>query len=393
MHNDILSNLKRNYIAYQSNCDILNNVKGVYFGIDPSANMLHLGHIIMLFLIKYLYSLGINIYLVIGVGTIFIGGDPSDKSVRRSIIDMSVINNNYNCLYNQLLYIFNNNNIYVDILNNYDWLNNLNYIDFVRNFYTLYSFNRIMSHSFLKDRLKLVRSIGMNEIIYSLIQGYDYYYLFKKYGCNLQVGGYDQIVNMSVGLHFISKKLNHNVDYLAMPLLVNRNNEKVSKTDSNKFSIENNMSISLWYKIRSIDDYIVDYIYNVISLIINCNIVNINDKKIYVANQCISFIYGEQVFSIVDNFIKGYRLSKSDLYTIFKVFDVSYNCIDFRKLLIISGIAISINIAKTLINSGAVEILLYGIVTKYIVSIDNVDQYYIVRCGLYYFAIRDIEHP
>ena len=185
--------------------ELINNGKAVfYIGFDPTADSLHVGHFMALCLMKRLQMAGNKPIALIGGGTGMIG-DPSGKTDMRKMLTPEIIQ--HNC----------------------DWLLDLNYINVLREVGACFSVNRMLGFECYKQRME--RGLSFLEFNYMIMQSYDFYTLYKKYGCNLQFGGDDQWSNMIGGMELIRKKLQGNANAMTITLLTNSEGKKMGKTE------------------------------------------------------------------------------------------------------------------------------------------------------------------
>ena len=200
-----------------------------YLGIDPTADSIHLGHLCSLRTFRFLQEAGHQGILVIGGATAAIG-DPSGRTDLRSMLERNSIDNNLNQIKK-----FSERFIKTDgerpaiILNNNDWMKNYSYVDFLRDVGTHFNVNVMLSAEAYKKRLA-TGGLTFLEMGYMPIQSFDFEYLYKTYGCILQVGGSDQWGNMVAGTGLIRKKHDKLVDVMTTPLLLNSRGEKMGKT-------------------------------------------------------------------------------------------------------------------------------------------------------------------
>lgn len=161
-----------------------------YIGFDPTADSLHVGHLLLMLAAHHLQIAGHNPFILLGGGTSVIG-DPSGRTNLRKVIDKTVISHNISCLQKQLgnLVSFEGKNA-AKMINNADWLLNVKWIEFLQKVGVHFSINKMLAAEVLKLRLK--KGLLFSELSYMLMQAYDFFYLFSKYGVNLQIGGSDQ---------------------------------------------------------------------------------------------------------------------------------------------------------------------------------------------------------
>ena len=207
-----------------------------YTGFDCTANCLHVGSLLQLMLLRWLQNTGNKPIVLIGGGTTKIG-DPSGKDETRKILNESTIAKNLKGIEQVILKFikFNKTANGAILVNNSEWLDNLNYIDFLRNFGRHFSVNRMLSFDSVKTRLDRQQNLSFLEFNYMIIQAYDYYYLNKKFSCNVQFGGSDQWGNIINGIDLIKKtsvleNKNTNVHAITSPLITNSNGQKMGKT-------------------------------------------------------------------------------------------------------------------------------------------------------------------
>ena len=209
-----------------------------YTGFDCTANCLHVGSLLQLMLLKWLQITNNKPIVLIGGGTTKIG-DPSGKDETRKILNEDTINNNLLGIKEVILKFikFDDTNNGGILVNNADWLDGIKYIDFLRTFGRHFSVNRMLTFDSVKSRLDREQNLSFLEFNYMITQAYDYYYLNKKFGCNVQFGGSDQWGNIINGIDLI-KKTNlsetgyKNVHAITSPLITTSNGQKMGKSAS-----------------------------------------------------------------------------------------------------------------------------------------------------------------
>lgn len=224
---------ERGLIAQITNEDevreLINNGKAVfYIGFDPTADSLHVGHFMALCLMKRLQMAGNKPIALIGGGTGMIG-DPSGKTDMRKMLTPEIIQHNCNCFKKQMSKFIDFSDGKAMMVNNADWLLDLNYINVLREVGACFSVNRMLSFECYKQRME--RGLSFLEFNYMIMQSYDFYTLYKKYGCNLQFGGDDQWSNMIGGMELIRRKLQGNANAMTITLLTNSEGKKMGKTE------------------------------------------------------------------------------------------------------------------------------------------------------------------
>ncbi|MDE6592629.1 MAG: tyrosine--tRNA ligase [Oscillospiraceae bacterium] len=199
-----------------------------YIGFDPTADSLHVGHFMALCLMKRLQMAGNKPIVLLGGGTGMIG-DPSGKTDMRKMMTKETIEHNIECFKKQMSRFIDFSDDKAIMVNNADWLLSLNYIDVLREVGACFSVNKMLTFECYKQRME--RGLTFLEFNYMIMQSYDFYMLFKKYGCNMQFGGDDQWANMLGGTELIRKKLGKDAHAMTITLLTNSEGKKMGKTE------------------------------------------------------------------------------------------------------------------------------------------------------------------
>ncbi len=208
--------------------ELINNGKAVfYIGFDPTADSLHVGHFMALCLMKRLQLAGNRPIALLGGGTGMIG-DPSGRSDMRTMISRETIEYNCECFKRQMSKFIEFDEGKAMMVNNADWLMDLNYIELLREVGTHFSVNRMLAAECYKQRME--KGLSFLEFNYMIMQSYDFYVLYQKYGCNMQFGGDDQWSNMLHGTELIRRKLGKNAFAMTITLLLNSEGNKMGKT-------------------------------------------------------------------------------------------------------------------------------------------------------------------
>lgn len=208
--------------------DLVNNGKAVfYIGFDPTADSLHVGHFMALTLMKRLQEAGNKPIALIGGGTAMIG-DPSGRTDMRQMMTKEIIDHNCECFKKQMSRFIDFGEGKAIMVNNADWLLDLNYIEVLREVGACFSVNRMLSAECYKQRME--RGLSFLEFNYMIMQSYDFYSLYQRYGCNLQFGGDDQWSNMIGGMELIRRKLGKEANAMTITLLTNSEGKKMGKT-------------------------------------------------------------------------------------------------------------------------------------------------------------------
>ena len=210
--------------------DMINNGKATfYIGFDPTADSLHVGHFMALCLMKRLQMAGNKPIALIGGGTAMIG-DPSGRTDMRSMMTKETIAHNCECFKEQMSKFIDFSDGKAMMINNADWLLGLNYIELLRDVGACFSVNRMLTAECYKQRME--KGLSFLEFNYMIMQSYDFYHLFKTYGCNMQFGGDDQWSNMLGGTELIRRKLGKDAYAMTINLLLNSEGKKMGKTQS-----------------------------------------------------------------------------------------------------------------------------------------------------------------
>ena len=234
--------------------ELVNSGKAVfYIGFDPTADSLHVGHFMALCLMKRLQMAGNKPIALIGGGTAMVG-DPSGRTDMRQMMTPETIQHNVDCFKKQMSRFIDFSDDKALMVNNADWLMNLNYVDVLRDVGAHFSVNRMLTAECYKQRME--KGLSFLEFNYMIMQSYDFYALYKKYGCNMQFGGDDQWSNMLGGTELIRKKLGKNAYAMTINLLLNSEGKKMGKTQSGAvwLSAEKTSPYDFYQYWRNVDD-------------------------------------------------------------------------------------------------------------------------------------------
>ena len=210
--------------------DLINNGKATfYIGFDPTADSRHVGHVMALCLMKRLQMAGNKPIALIGGGTAMIG-DPSGRTDMRQMMTPETIQHNCDCFKKQMSRFIDFSEGKALMVNNADWLMDLNYIDVLREVGAHFSVNRMLTAECYKQRME--KGLSFLEFNYMIMQSYDFYTLYQKYGCNMEFGGDDQWSNMLGGTELIRRKLGKDAYAMTINLLLNSEGKKMGKTQS-----------------------------------------------------------------------------------------------------------------------------------------------------------------
>ena len=234
--------------------EMVNNGKATfYIGFDPTADSLHVGHFMALCLMKRLQMAGNRPIALLGGGTGMIG-DPSGRTDMRQMLTKETIQHNIDCFKQQMSRFIDFSDGKALLVNNADWLMNLNYVELLREVGAHFSVNRMLTAECYKQRME--RGLSFLEFNYMIMQSYDFYMLYQKYGCNMQFGGDDQWSNMLGGTELIRRKLGKDAYAMTITLLLNSEGKKMGKTQSGAVWLDPNKTspFDFYQYWRNVDD-------------------------------------------------------------------------------------------------------------------------------------------
>ena len=213
-----------------------------YVGIDPTADSLHIGHLVSVMMLKHFQRAGHRPIALVGGATGMIG-DPSMKSAERNLLDEATLRHNQDCIKKQLAKFLDFDSDAPNaakLVNNYDWMKGYSFLNFIRDIGKHITVNYMMAKDSVKKRLSRESSVGMSftEFSYQLLQGYDYLYLYEHEGCRLQMGGTDQWGNITTGTELIRRTLGGEAYALTCPLITKADGGKFGKTESGNMEAE-----------------------------------------------------------------------------------------------------------------------------------------------------------
>jgi tyrosyl-tRNA synthetase len=215
---------------------LLKEMTSAYVGIDPTADSLHIGHLVGIMMLKHFQAAGHKPIVLIGGATGMIG-DPSGKSEERNLLDEPTLRHNQEAIKNQIskfLDFDSSKNNAALLVNNYDWMKEFSFLDFIRDIGKHITVNYMMAKDSVKKRLSGEARDGMSftEFTYQLVQGYDFLYLYQNHGCKLQMGGSDQWGNITTGTELVRRKTGGEAFALTCPLITKADGGKFGKTES-----------------------------------------------------------------------------------------------------------------------------------------------------------------
>ncbi|GBU07261.1 tyrosyl-tRNA synthetase [Bacteroidales bacterium] len=215
---------------------LLKGASSAYVGIDPTADSLHIGHLVGVMMLRHFQRAGHRPIALIGGATGMIG-DPSLKSQERNLLDEDTLKKNQEGIQKQLEKFLDfdaNNPKAAQLVNNYEWMKNYSFLNFIRDVGKHITVNYMMSKDSVKKRLSSESNVGMSftEFSYQLLQGYDFLHLYKNYDCKLQMGGSDQWGNITTGTDLIRRSVSGEAYGLVCPLITKADGGKFGKTES-----------------------------------------------------------------------------------------------------------------------------------------------------------------
>ena len=307
MENVIDTLNKRNYIEQITHPNELKELLGkekisFYIGIDPTADSLHVGHFVSLMVASHMQKAGHRPIILVGGGTATIG-DPSGKTDMRKMLSREEINHNVACIKKQVekFVSFEGENAAI-IVDNSDWLLDLKFIDFVREIGSLFSVNKMLAAECYKQRLET--GLTFFEMSYMLMQSYDFWYLYNKYGCKLEIGGNDQWSNIIGGVDLIRKIGKDDSFGLTFKLLTTKEGKKMGKTEKGALwlSAEKTSPYEFYQYWRNIEDESVRTVLEMLTFLPDEKIEELasyKDEKINEAKKILAFeitklIHGEE---------------------------------------------------------------------------------------------------
>ncbi|MFT4832861.1 MAG: tyrosyl-tRNA synthetase [Psychroserpens sp.] len=223
---------------------LLSGMQSAYVGIDPTADSLHIGHLVGVMLLRHFQLAGHKPFALVGGATGMIG-DPSGKSAERNLLDEVTLRHNQNALKEQLsrfLDFKSNKDNAAILVNNYDWMKDFSFLDFIRDVGKHITVNYMMAKDSVKKRLSAEAKEGMSftEFTYQLVQGYDFLHLYQKHNCSLQMGGSDQWGNITTGTELIRRISGGKGYALTCPLITKADGTKFGKTEGGNIWLDAN---------------------------------------------------------------------------------------------------------------------------------------------------------
>ena len=340
----------------------------VYFGIDPTADSIHIGHFIPLMIASYFQKCGHTPIILIGGGTAFVG-DPSGKTDMRQMLTKEQISKNVDNIINQVskFISFEGKNAAI-IVNNGDWILDLNYMEFIRTYGVYFNVNRMLDAECFKQRME--KGLTFFELNYMLLQSYDFLHLFEEKGCKVEIGGDDQWSNMLAGVDLIRKIHKDGSFCLTCPLLLNAEGKKMGKTVNGALWLDAKKTspYEFYQYWRNIQDSEVRDVLRMLTFLpmdeVN-RLSNLKDKEINEAKKIAAFeitklIHGEEEALKAKNTSEE-LFDNSNSAENMPVIEILNSEFDNEKISIVdlvvkSGVASSKGQARTLIEQGGISL-------------------------------------
>lgn len=338
-----------------------------YWGTDPSADSLHIGHLSSLLTAKRLQLKGHKPILLVGGATGMIG-DPR-PTTERAMISKDAVLKNYEALYKQISDLFG-----YEMVNNYDWSKDINFIDFLREYGKYFNVNYMLDKDIIRRRLD--SGITYTEFSYMIMQALDFLWLYENKGCTMQAAGSDQWGNITAGIDLIRKKTGAEVSGFTMPLVLDENGKKIGKSEGNCIWLDKNKTSSYalyQYFLNTSDSVVINYL-KVYTFLTKEEIEDIEKKhqesphlrvaQKILGKEIVTFLHGKEAYEravlISEALFNGKirELTKEEIKQAFKEvpsFEIedNQNIIDF---LVLGGIASSKREAREFISAGCISI-------------------------------------
>jgi tyrosyl-tRNA synthetase len=354
---DLISTLKSRNLLKQCSDNTLPEKLCLYVGFDATSSSLHIGSLIPLRMLKIARELGHKTIGLLGSGTTLLG-DPTWKSKTRPIIDKDAILRNATSICKQIEKIADPE----FMVDNVDWFSSMNILTFMRDVAARFSVNELLSMETFDNRISSQSHLSFMEFSYPLLQAYDFAYLNKEYGCNVQIGGSDQWGNITQGIGYVAKANGTQVYGMTSSLLVNASGEKMGKSVDGAIFLDESLKspYDFWQFWRNVDDsdvanfmlqltdLDVEYIKEITSKDI------ILSKKI-LADEVTKFVHGEEKAKAARE--QSESIFEQNSHALIPSIEWTFGeSIKLEKLVVQCGFTNSLSEAKRLINSGAIQV-------------------------------------
>lgn len=298
-------------VSNESVATYINEPRTIYLGTDPTADSLHVGHLAVFMLLKRLKQAGHNVVVLLGGATGMIG-DPSGKSDERNLLTTEQVAQNAVALKKQITTLFGDGHF--DMVNNYDWTQPISTIEFLRDIGKYFSVHTLLGRESIKNRLESENFFSYTEFSYSLLQAYDFWYLFKNKNCTVQVGASDQWGNMVAGIELVHKKEGADVYVITAPLVVDpKTGKKFGKSEGGAVWLDATktspyMFYQFWLNatdegvenfLKVYTDYSLDEIQNIVAEHTQNPSARSGQKKLAMA--VTTMVHGKEITNIVAN--------------------------------------------------------------------------------------------
>ena len=348
--------------------ELVNNGKAVFYIVfDPTADSLHVGHFMALCLMKRLQMAGNKPIALIGGGTAMIG-DPSGRTDMRQMMTKETINHNVECFKKQMSRFIDFSDDKALLVNNADWLLDLNYVDVLRDIGPHFSVNRMLTAECYKQRME--RGLSFLEFNYMIMQSFDFYTLFQKYGCNMEFGGDDQWSNMLGGTELIRRKLGKDAYAMTINLLLNSEGKKMGKTQSGAVWLDPNKTspFEFYQYWRNVSDADVLKCLRMLTFLPLEQIdemdkwegSQLNQAKEILAFELTKLVHGEEEAKKAEEGAKALFAGGGNTdnmpTTVLAADDFREDAIDILTLLVKSGLSASRNEARRAVEQGGVSL-------------------------------------
>ena len=338
-----------------------------YIGFDPTADSLHIGHFIQMKIMAHMQRAGHTPIAIFGGGTAMIG-DPSGRTDMRKMLTREDIQHNADCFKRQMESFIEFGDDKARMLNNADWLLNLNYVDLLREVGACFSVNNMLRAECYKQRME--KGLSFLEFNYMIMQSYDFYYLFKEYGCNMQFGGDDQWSNMLGGTELIRRKLGKDAHAMTITLLTDSQGKKMGKTAGNAVWLDpyKTSPYDFFQYWRNVDDADVIKCMKMLTFMTLDEIAEyeklegsaINSAKERLAHELTQMVHGkdeaDKALSAAKNVFAAGGLSENMPTTELADDSFTDGSILVSDMLVLSGLAPSKGEAKRIITGGGVSV-------------------------------------
>lgn len=330
-----------------------------YQGFDATSDSLHIGNLVGIMILRRMEKAGHQPIVLLGGATTLVG-DPSDKDKERPLLDEATIQKNMDSL-KKVFSIYLKNPI---IVNNADWLKSMGYIEFLRNAGRYFSVNRMLSFEFVKNRLSNNKPFSFLEMNYMLMQGYDFYHLFKEHNCHLQIGGSEQWGNIINGVELVHKALGKEAHALTVPLVTTASGGKMGKTAEGKaiwLNADKTNAYDFWQYFRNVDDrdvkkFFLTFTELSIDEIEALTQGNINEAKKRLADEVTLILHGSESLPVIHQTVATLFENKSGTMDSLPVISITSEDHKLIDALVESRVYNSRSEAKQGITSGAVKI-------------------------------------